>query len=278
MKIPQIILAGLLVTQFLTGCAPRQEPAYTSETTEALTTLETTEITTALTVVPDSPIQTPIGGIGEKSDRYDVTVGETKLMSVSLTLPVASITGNEELQAMLTERLALIEGEIDSYIEGLRVKYEADHAAGREGLAIPSIRVRFELNYFTANAASLTYFYNETTAEGRTIDYSRFCNIDLRAGSEILLSALLNDGTSDKLAGMVSEAVAATETDGLYSGQQSLIADLLDERWYLTRNSIDFRFSAGELAPVSSGEITVSLNKQALADLLSSYGSALIED
>lgn len=276
MKICQIIGAGLLLTLLLSACAPEQgDPINTTTQASELTT-EQPITTTGSTMGNDDPISVPTGGVGEKSERYDITQGDRTLLSVSLSLPVASITGNDDLQTKLTARLDAIEAEIRDYAEQLGEKYRADIAAGREGLATPSVRVRFELNYFTSEATALTYFYNETTSEGRIITYKRFCNIDLRVGSDILLSALLNEGANDLLIKRIGEAVKASGAVGLYEGQAELISELLNSSWYMTRDSLVFCFSPGDLAPVSSGEIEVRLDKDALADLLSSYGSALI--
>lgn len=276
MKIYQIVGVGLTTVMLLTACAPGREPSQTTVGTTELTSAEPAVTTVSTTVVEYQPTTPIVGGIGEKNEQYDVTNKNTTLLSVSLSLPVASITGNETLQATLAERLDAIEREIRDYIDLLGSKYKADASAGKGALTTPSVRVRFELNYFTSEAASLTYFYNETTSEGRTISYTRFCNVDLRVGSEILLSALLSEGAQEKLTAKLVEAVGETATDGLYDGQSELIADLLESSWYMTRETLSFRFSPGDLAPVNSGEISVSLDKEALADLLSSYGSALI--
>lgn len=278
MKSPQIILTAALLCLGLSACAPEATPAVTTAQTALTTTAEPIDATTALTTGKDEPIQVPVGGIGEKSERFDYTKDEKTVLSVTLSLPVASITGDDALQSTLTGRLDAIEAEIRGYAEDLRDKYEADIASGKEGLAVPSLQVRFALNYFTSEAAGLTYFYNETTSEGITLRYSRFCNVDLRVGSEIQLSALLNEGASDTLANRISEAVGQSGTAGLYEGRKDLITDLMDERWYMTRTELVFCFGPGDLAPVSSGEILVRFDKAALADLLSSYGSALIED
>ncbi len=260
----------------LTACAPERDATVTTSVLTELTSGEPVTTTTLLPTVDDDPVTVPMGGIGEKSERYEIKQGNRTLLSVSLILPVASITGNETLQATLTARLDERETEIRDYVEYLGEKYRADSAAGKDTLATPALQVRFSLNYFTADAAGLTYYYNETTSEGRTVSYARFSNIDLRVGSEILLSALLNEGASDTLVTKVKEAVEALGIDGLYEGQKALITDLVSSRWYMTRDLLVFCFSPGDLAPVSSGQITVELDKETLADLLSSYGSALI--
>lgn len=276
MKIHQIICAGILLTMLLTACAPEWDATVTTTESTELTSVEPVATTTVPPTGSDDPITVPVGGIGEKSERFEIKQGNRTLLSVSLALPVASITGNESLQATLTERLGEREAEIRDYAERLGEKYRADSAAGKDALAMPALQVRFSLNYFTSEAISLTYFYNETTSEGRTVSYARFTNIDLRVGSEILLSALLNEGASDTLVTKVHQAVEASGADGLYEGQKTLITDLMNSRWYMTRDSLVFCFSPGDLAPVSSGQITVNLDKETLADLLSSYGSALI--
>lgn len=278
MKIRHTMISALVLSVLLTACAPEKAPSETTALTTEPTSVETAEVTETQAPVIGDLIPVPLGGIGEKSEQYEVTKWGVTVLSVSLTLPEANITGNDSLQTALTERLDANEEEIRSYVDSLAAKYEDDLISGKTGLATPSVQIRFELNYFTADAISLTFFYNETTSEGRTAAYARFCNIDLRAGSEIRLSALLNEGGADQLATKIKEAVEASGSEGLYAGQKDLITDLLEERWYMTRQTLEFRFSPGDLAPVSSGEITVSLDKAALADLLNSYGSALIEE
>lgn len=278
MKFTRIAAAGLLTVSLLSACAPEYGTNVEQTTVTTDLSTETSALTTTIqSVIGDDNTPKPVvGGIGEKTERFDSMHGKTTLLSVSLSLPVANITGNDALQQTLTQRLDAIEAEIRAYVDALTEKYEADYDADREGLATPSLQVRFALNYFTSNAASLTYFYNETTSEGRTISYTRFCNVDLRVGSEILLSALLKENASDALLAKVKEAVKNTGTAGLYDGQTELIADLASSSWYMTRDKLVFCFSAGDLAPVSSGEITVSFGKEALADLLSNYGNSLI--
>lgn len=276
MKIQQIIGAVLLSTLLLSACAPKQDEPL-STTTSAAQTTATDVTTTVQTQGTIDPIPTPVvGGIGEKSERFEVRHDDKTVLWVTLSLPVASITGNDTLQSTLTARLDLIEAEIRDYADVLSEKYEADIEAGKQPLATPSLQVRFALNYFTAEAASLTYFYNETTSEGRTSSYTRFCNIDLRVGSEIMLSALLTEGAEAMLVNRVKDAIAEKEISGLYEGQKELISDLLGDNWYMKRDALAFRFSPGVLAPVSSGEILVEFDKDELADLLSGYGSALI--
>lgn len=278
MKIHHTIITALVLSLLLTACAPEKSPQETTALSTEQTSVETAPATVTQTTVMGDVIPVPMGGIGEYSEQYEVTKWGVTVLSVSLVLPVANITGNDSLQTALAERLDANEAEIRGYIDNLASKYETDLISGKTGLATPSVQVRFELNYFTADATSLTFFFNETTSEGRTVSYARFCNIDLRVGSEIRLSALLNEGGSDQLANKIKEAVEASGTDGLYAGQKDLIADLLEERWYMTRHTLEFRFSPGDLAPVSSGEITVSLDKETLAQLLNSYGGALIEE
>lgn len=280
MKIHQIIILGLVGILFLSACAPDSDPPVTENSSTVSSTTEpplSSSITSTRDPdIVDPPIVPSIGGIGEKSDRYDVVHEGKNVLSVSLSLPEASVTGNDSLQATLTARLEAIEADINGYIQALSEKYKEDILSGRDMLATPTISVRFSLNYFTSEAASLTYFYNETTSDGRVISYTRFCNVDLRVGSEIVLAALLNSGADEQLILRVRDAVRATDTVGLYEGQKELIAELLDSTWYMTTTALAFRFSPGDLAPVNSGEILVTLEKEAIADLLSSYGSALI--
>ncbi len=274
MRIRQIISVGLMLI-LLSACAPNKDPAVTTGDAD-LTTGDPDQTSYIATFSTSDPIEVPTGGIGEKTEQYLISQNEKSVLSVSLSLPVASITGDSSLQETLIGRLEAIETQIRQYVETLHVKYAADIAAGREGLTTPSIQVRFTLNYFTSEAASLTYLYNETTSEGRTVSYARFYNIDLRVGNEILLSALLKDGAQDTLIKNLKQAVEDTETAGLYEGQEALLSDLLNSRWYMTRTSIVFLFSPGDLAPVSSGEIRIVFDVDSLNGLLSDYGSVLI--
>jgi hypothetical protein len=62
----------------------------------------------------------------------------------------------------------------------------------------------------------------------------------------------------------------------LFPNHEKLIASLSGDVWYVGSDSIVFTFAPGTIAPVSSGEITVSIGGSRLTDSLSEYGKILL--
>ncbi len=273
---PKFVAIGLACL-LLVACAPKNNPNKTDRTDDLPqnTTAVGPKDTSAVIIPPDFPI-VPQNGIGEKTTSYSYTVGEDTLLKVTLTLPVANVVGNETLQTTLSTRLTAMEDQLKQEIELIRSRYQQDYEAGREVLTIPSVQVRFDLHYFTAEAASLTYHMTETTGDGMVYTHPHHFNLDLRVGSQIHLTALFKDGKTDALLALVSDRLKADPPEGLYPGAEDILDDRLEKAWYIADGKLNVQLEPGSIAPVGGGGILLTFTKADLESILSDYGKALL--
>ncbi|MBQ7355049.1 MAG: hypothetical protein IJW62_05980 [Clostridia bacterium] len=274
----KLIVTGLLLCCLLTACAPESDPVITDDPKEttASTTTGNTDHQIPIIIPPhfDSTVQ---GGIGTVTDRYDYTEGEHTILSVTLNLPVAHIEGNDPLQQTVSNRLNAVQDELKQEIDRLYQQCLADYRAGREVLTTPSVQVRFELHYFTADALSMTYILSQTTADAMVHEHRYHSNLDLQVGSEIRLTALLSEGKLDGLLTLMQAKLTESAPQGLYAEAAGQMQAMLDGSWYITDGNLAVLLEAGTVAPVSSGDILLTLSAPQLADLLSDYGKALLK-
>lgn len=273
----KLIVAGLLLCAVLSACAPEKDPFNTDEgdITTALTTTRDPSNTYSPVDPPDFPAVVQ-SGIGETTETLRYTEGEHTILNVTMILPVANVEGNDTLQATLSARLDTLHKQLRQEIDRLYQQYLADYKAGREGLTTPSVQVRFELHYFTSEAASMTYILTETTGDGIVYTYSYHSNLDLRVGSEIRLTALLTDGKVDGLLTLLQSKLTASPPEGLYDNTLQNLETVLDGSWYIADGKLAIQLAAGTIAPLSSGNILLTFTKAELDGLLSAYGQALL--
>ena len=271
------LITVLLAALLLTGCAPAKLPVVT--TTPDITTVATT---TDAVEEPLPPIQNPEfpgslhSGIGRYTTQQTYTENEDVIMRVSMTLPVASIVGDKSLQTTLETRLAAIESQLKKEIDQLYKRYLSDYRAGRTGIAVPSVVVRFQLNYFTTEALSLSYIFSETTWDGLMYTHLYHSNLDLRVGSSMMLSSLMKDRPQIAMEMLIPTALTAQSIDGMYSNAAQIILDNLDELWHIAPGELHLHIEPGVIAPLSSGEVMLVFSEDQLEHLLSDYGKALI--
>lgn len=274
----KLIVTGLLLCYLLTACAPESDPVITDDPKEttASTTTEKTDLQIPIIIPPhfNSTVQ---GGIGMVTDRFEYTEGDHTVLSVTMNMPVAHIEGNDTLQQTVSDRLNAMQDELKQAIDRLYQQCLADYRAGREGLTTPSVQVRFELHYFTADALSMTYILSQTTADAMVYEHRYHSNLDLQVGSEIRLTALLSDGKFDGLLTLLQAKLTESAPEGLYAEAAGQMQAMLDGSWYITDGGLSVLLEAGTVAPVSSGDILLTLSASQLADLLSDYGKALLK-
>lgn len=272
----KLIAVGLLCV-LLTACAPDQDASVTEDPEESTSVTTTLNAEDSLPpIVPPSFDGTVQSGIGEKTEQYRYTEGEYTVLNVSLTLPVANVEGNEALQKTLSERLDALRKDLEAEIDRLYQQYLSDYKAGREGLTTPSVQVRFELHYFTAEAVSMTYILTETTGDGMVYTHSYHSNLDLRVGSEIRLTSLLKDEKTDGLLTLLIERLKASPPEGIYENAEQILSARLDSAWYIAGGNLLILLEPGEIAPLSSQSILLTFTEAELSELLSDYGKALL--
>ena len=271
------LITLLLTALLLTGCAPAKLPTVTTApvyTTIAITTQDREE--------PLPPIQHPEfpgvlhSGIGSATTQHTYTENDDVIFRVSMTLPVASIVGDSNLQMTLEGRLFIIESQLKKEVDQLYKRYLNDYRMGREGMAIPSVTIRFQLNYFTTDALSITYTFSETTWDGLVYTHLYHTNLDLRVGSSMLLSSLMKDRPQIAMEMLIFNALANQSIDGLYANAAQIILDELDYSWHISPGQLHIHIEPGVIAPISSGEVMLTFTEDELEHLLSDYGKALI--
>lgn len=270
----KLIAIGLLCC-CLTACAPQNEPPVTDK--PILTTALTSSAESNDPIPPIQPPEfsnTPKGGIGFLTEQRDYTEGDNTVLQVTWVLPVANVEGDEVLQSTLADSLASVESELQGEVDQIYRQYLRDYQAGNSGLNTPSVLIRYNLHYFTSDAVSLTYILTETTEDGQVYVRSYHSNLDLRVGSKIQLSALLQD--TDAVVELFTQKLNDTAPDGLYDGAAELTADDLSDLWYLESGTLSVQLPAGKVAPLSSGDIILTLTEDELDGLLSEYGKALL--
>jgi hypothetical protein len=272
----KLIALGLLCIVF-TSCAPEREPPVPEITTV------TTEVTT--THSTDEPLPPVVGpnipgglqsGIGVKDSRFNYTEGEDVILCVSLSLPVASVVGDDALQQSLSAQLSVVEKELQTRIDLLYQQYLKDYQAGIDGLTTPSVQVRYDLHYFTTEAVSMTYIFTQTTRDGMVFTNRYHSNLDLRVGSKIRLSALLAEETTDGVLALTVQKLKAAPPAGLYANAEQILASRIDSSWFIAGGQLTVILEAGVIAPLSSGDVVVTFAEKDLQGLLSDYGKALL--
>ena len=271
------IAAGILACGMLVACAPVNErpDQQSSQTTTAATTTQAPPQTIAPLDRPIFPAGSQCG-IGEITETKSYTEGDYVILNTSLTLPVAYVEGNDRLATALNDYLNAFHKERKQEIDLLYRRYLADYQAGRKRLTTPSVRVRFELQYFTAEAVSITYRFTETTGDGVVNTHTHHTNIDLIVGAQIHLDALFTDSADEALQALLQTKLKESSVEGLYENALQNIAAILEDAWYLSDGKLIISLDAGKIAPLSSGAVKLTLTGEELSHLLSDYGKTLL--
>ena len=271
------LILMLIVAGLLSSCAPAKVPPIT------LDTQTTTDVTTSIqSEEPLPPIYTPVfpgavqSGIGRETTQYTYKENDQTILNVSMTMPIANIAGDKTLQSTLENRLAQIETQLQKEIESLYKRYLQDFRAGREGIVTPTVTIRFQLNYFTTEALSITYIFSETTWDGLLYTHLYHSNLDLRSGSFMLLDKLLKESPQIGLEMLISNQLNEQNIGGLYPNAIQIVMDNLDKTWHISPGYLHVHMEAGVIAPLSCGEIMLVFSKAEVEHLLSEQGKALI--
>ena len=277
-KLFKACVLSLLLCCILISCAENTPPDNGEQTLLSSDSHTDDDISTTTTTTkkpsqtdPEQNITPIIGGVRAETENYQVKQNGTVALEVSLSLPVAEIDGNEEIEKKLSERLDAIKDDLDLYIEGLENQYKSMISLGSKPLFTPRISVSFELSYFTKKAMSLTFNITEVNGFGVTTRSSRHYNYEFDFASSITFSAVFSDRD-----GLINAVTAKAEKkDSLFKNYKELIPSLIDGCWYVTDRHVVFSFDPYQIAPASSGFITFEFERSEIADYVSDYGKDL---
>ena len=278
-KICQAILP-LIIAIICFSCASDPENTEITTTQSSTQNNSSEDTTTQTTTTVKKPISDPagpgiipiIGGVRAESESYQVKQNGVVALEVNLSLPVAEIEDNEEVQQKLTERLDAIRTDLDGYIKSLEEQYKNMISLGSPPLFTPVITVSFELNYFTEKAMSLSFYITEVNGYGVTTLSGRHYNYEFDFASIITFSAAFSDG--DALINAICEK--AKERSDLFPNHDALISSLADSSWYFADGSIVFKFNPYDIAPASCGYVVFEFTTDEISDYISDYGKDLL--
>ncbi len=276
MKSTRIITALCALVLLLSACASNttnKNSTTSSKNDSTSTTLSGTTSTTTNNEKPDDrPSIVPIiGGVTSESENYTVKEGGVVALEVRLSLPVAQIEDNPEVEAKLKERLTLIRQDLDVYISELETQYKEMISLGHSPLFTPRIDVSFELNYFTAKAMSLSFNITEVNGFGVTTKSSKHYNYEFDFASSISFGSAFEDRQ-----GVINLLCSkASQRNDLYVNCEELISSLAETSWYISQNKIVFSFNPYAVAPASCGYVVFEFTKDELAPFVSDYGKDL---
>ena len=275
-KYLSMLLAAVLLLSLI-ACAsnPNNETSNTDppeNTDNDITTSLST--TTKPTVNPDTtPSITPInGGVTSTNQKYTVKQGKVVALEVDLSLPVADISGNAEVEEKLTLHLESIKKDITDYIGNMEEYYKTTIALGGSHLFVPRISVSFELNHFTEKAMSISFNITEVNGYGVTTQTSRHYNYEFDFASNVTFTAFFTN--TDAVTSAICQKLS--DRKDIYANTEEIIPVLVKDCWYFSDDKIVFVFNPYDIAPASSGYITVTFGTSELSDYMSDYGKDLL--
>ena len=259
----------------------------TSETAGELSEPQTKTTTAPVTAVttsggaPDIPggDHSVLGGVMGKAEHLDYKEGDEVALSVSLLLPYAEIPDNEAVQQKVSQKLDAINSEIRNRVDLISRNYVNDLKNGIKHLSVPSLSVNFTLCYFTEKAMSIAINMTEINASGDTYRSSEYFNFELDSyGADITFDTLFSDRLSDhreSVIGLVRDKAAGI--GNLYPEYLSIIEESAPSNWFVSGESIFFRFDPYTLAPGKFGFVTFELKFTDISPYLSDYGRDLLD-
>ena len=246
-----------------------------SDTTPIVTSLEnTTVITTPVwsTQTGEGIIETHSGHVITNVFNTEIKEGDQILIKAKMMVPEVIFYDNESLQNTVNYNLGIIRFELEHAVLAICNRYIGTDPSSN--VSMPDVVVDYKLEYFTKEAMSLKFTIIETDNNGNVYKSYKCYNIGLTTGSLIDTPTVFKDETLGEISDLIANAI---ETDGtyLFDNSKELIMKNLSTAWYISYNKLNVCFSPGVIAPVASGVITLSLEKDRFSSLLSQYGDML---
>ncbi len=274
------IMALLICTALLsgTGCTAKQPSENTTATTTQVTeiTENTTEPETEATQVNDYiPEQTPMAAISlpiSLKNEYtedDVLLFTYKHQTISLIIPDSEIE-----QKVIIDLQTRLDG-FNSAAQDISDRAKDDYSAGKEWK-----NYFYEVLYTPERIdLSVLSLFGENTSWVGGSHPSRSCvsaNYDLMTGDVLTLGSILtHEDALDTLCTLLIEEVAEIKAEKyLFADYSDTIENRFaqnesyNESWFFSNTGLSFYFSPYEIAPYSSGVITVTIPYEKLTGVI----------
>ena len=271
----------LASTVLFVSCASLvRKPDEAVETTAPTTTpiVTSLETTTVITTHPWST-QTGLGIIETHSGHVitdvfntEIKDGDKVLIKAKMMIPKVVFYDNESLEKTVNYNLSVIRYELEHAVLAICNRYTGSDPS--LNISLPDVIVDYSLEYFTKEAMSLKFTIIETDNNGNVYKSYKCYNIGLTTGSLIETPTVFKDETLSEISTLIANALEKEGTY-LFDNGKDLIMKNLATSWYISYNKLNVCFGPGEIAPVANGVITLSLEKDKFASLLSKYGEML---
>lgn len=260
------------------GCSSKEAGEHTEAITQQTTAITetTTQPETEATVPNDFiPDQVPMAAISlplsikNKYTEEDILLFTYKCQTISLIIPDSEIE-----QKVIIDLQTRLDG-FNSAAQEISERAKNDYAAGTDWQ-----NYFYEVIYTpTRIDLSVLSLYGENTSWVGGSHPSRNCtssNYDLMTGDVLTLGSILtHEDALDTLCGLLIEEVAEIKAEKyLFTDYRDIIQNRFaqnesyNESWFFSNSGLSFYFSPYEIAPYSSGVITVTIPYEKLTGVI----------
>ena len=217
-------------------------------------------------IIPDWSVKPTVikNSIADKNGKI--------LCEIRYSYPMASSNDGSDISAF-TEALDKIAEEVRIYVDSRSELYKL--GSGEQFSVPPQITGYYTVNRFSGELLSISFVFSEISPSGSVNETRMHYNLDiLLDSSEVTVDAIMNDP-------VIAVKSILSKKDGggelaLYTNYERLLSGMIDSVWSVSSNGILFYFPSGTIAPVSSGDIEVFIERSELSSLLSEYGKILL--
>lgn len=226
--------------------------------------------------LPVDPPEETIPDWSIKSTIVKNTLTDTKgniLCESRYSYPYATSNDGSDISAF-SEALSAVASEVRDYVNSRVELYK--NGSQNDFSVPPQITGYYVINRFSYELFSISFIFSETLPDGSVRESEMHYNLDiLLDSSRVTLDAIMNDAIS-AVNKILSDKKSSGNLTALYDSYEKQVESSINRVWSIRSGGILFSFSAGELAPISSGPIEILIQNSDLSPLLSEYGKILL--
>ena len=226
--------------------------------------------------LPIDPPEETIPNWSIKSTVVKNTLTDKKgniLCESRYSYPYATSNDESDISAF-SEALNAVASEVRDYVNS---RVELYKSGSQNDFSVPpQITGYYTINRFSYELFSISFIFSETLPDGSVRESEMHYNLDiLLDSSRVTLDAIMNDAIS-AVNKILSDKKSSGNLTALYDSYEKQVESSINRVWSIRSGGILFSFSAGELAPISSGPIEILIQNSDLSPLLSEYGKILL--